>query len=147
MKTPSKKKTWEGLCKKFFFLPMILLMVFLSACNQEVATENPQRTRASYKTISPKQAKERLDSNENVLLLDVRTQAEFEDSHVPGSILIPVDQLRNKAETILTNKDTPIFVICRSGSRSKTATRTLLSLGYQDVYDLGGILNWPYQTQ
>lgn len=103
--------------------------------------------RSKYESISPSEAKKRLDSGEDVTLLDVRTPGEHAQRHIPGSILIPVDEIRQKAEKNLTDKAKPVFVYCLSGARSAQAASQLSSLGYTKVYNLGGIMNWPYGTK
>ena len=98
----------------------------------------------TYKNISPEDAKRRLDTEEGVVLLDVRTVEEYTEKHIPESILIPVDILENEAHSKLLDTDAHIFVYCRSGNRSVTASKILVKLGYKNVYNLGGIIDWPY---
>jgi rhodanese-related sulfurtransferase len=77
----------------------------------------------------------------------VRTEEEHSEKHIPNSILIPVDIIEKEAATKLLDKNAPIFVYCRSGRRSITASETLVKMGYADVYNLGGIIDWPYETK
>jgi len=100
-----------------------------------------------YKNISPQEAKRQLDSGNNIILLDVRTPAEYFETHIPNSILISVDMIDKEAMTRIPNKDTTIFVYCRSGRRSVTASVALVKMGYTSVYNLGGIIDWPYETE
>jgi len=79
-------------------------------------------------------------------LLDVRTVEEFNGGRIKGAMLIPVDELGARAEKELPEKNVPIVVYCRSGVRSARAAQILAELGYTDIYDLGGIINWPYET-
>ena len=83
------------------------------------------------------EAKEKI-INENAVLIDVRTESEYEEGHIEGSINIPLDQIEN----ISYDKDEIIIVYCRSGGRSKTAAETLIANGYMNVYDFGAIGNW-----
>lgn len=99
------------------------------------------------KLISADEAKKRLDSEEGIILLDVRTEEEYLDKHIPGSVLLPLDSLENDVEKEVPDKDAILFVYCRSGNRSASATKILVRLGYKNVYDLGGIINWPYDTE
>lgn len=99
------------------------------------------------KKITPAEAKERLDSEKGIILLDVRTREEYEEKHIPGSILIPVDTIKEQTKDKLPDKNAVIFVYCRSGNRSATAAKALSSMGYTNVYDLGGIIDWPYETE
>ena len=100
-----------------------------------------------YKTISPKEAKKRLEAEKGIVLLDVRTPAEYAQKHIPKSTLIPVDMLQNKVQSQISNKETTIFIYCRSGNRSRMGAKMLIDLDYKNVYDLGGIINWPYDVE
>ena len=108
-------------------------------------TENKQE--AVYVNITPQQAKEIMDSQEDYMILDTRTQEEYDAEHIPGAILIPYDEILEKAETVLTDKDQLILVYCRSGRRSKLAAEDLVKLGYSNIKEFGGIIDWPYETE
>ena len=82
----------------------------------------------------------------NVIILDVRTEAEYAESHIAGAILIPDTEIHIKAPGLLTDKKQTILVYCRAGVRSERAARALIELGYTNVYDFGGITEWPYET-
>ena len=97
--------------------------------------------------ITAHRAKEMMDSQENYVILDTRTQEEYDESHIPGAILIPYDRILEKAEDVLTDKDQLIFVYCRSGRRSKLAAQDLVKLGYTNIKEFGGILDWPYEIE
>lgn len=79
------------------------------------------------------------------VLLDVRTEQEFKEKHIPESLLIPDYELAERAEAELPDKRQVIFVYCRSGRRSETAAKELVAMGYNHVYDIGGIIDWPYE--
>ncbi|MGC7871323.1 rhodanese-like domain-containing protein [Desulfosporosinus sp. SYSU MS00001] len=96
--------------------------------------------------IGPSEAKKRLDTEKNIILLDVRTEHEYAEKHIPRSTLIPLNVLAREAGKRLPNKQATIFVYCRSGNRSKAAVKMLLKLGYSNLYNLGGIIRWPYKT-
>ncbi|WP_088187054.1 rhodanese-like domain-containing protein [Desulfosporosinus sp. FKA] len=96
--------------------------------------------------IDPSEAKKRLDTEKDIILLDVRTEREYVENHIPRSTLIPLNVLAREAGKKLPNKQTAVFVYCRSGNRSKAAVKMLLKLGYSNVYNLGGIIRWPYRT-
>ena len=81
------------------------------------------------------------------MLLDVRTSAEYTQKHIPKSTLIPLDVLQNKVQNQIPNKETTIFIYCRSGNRSRMGAKMLIDLDYKNVYDLGGIINWPYDVE
>ena len=96
--------------------------------------------------ISAADAKEMMDNSKDLVILDVRTQEEFEEGHIEGAILIPDNEIKSKAEDILTDKNAIILVYCRSGRRSALASQTLSDLGYTSIYDFGGIIDWPYEV-
>ena len=97
--------------------------------------------------ITAQQAKEIMDSQEGYIILDTRTQEEYDQGHIPGAIVIPHDQVMEKAEMQLPDKDQLILVYCRSGRRSKIAAEALVELGYTNIKEFGGILDWPYETE
>jgi rhodanese-related sulfurtransferase len=130
-------------------LAVLLGAAVFSACGtepQQNISQSPVEI-VQPESISPEEAQERLESEEDIILLDVRNQGEYEEKHIPGSILIPVDELEKRAEAELTDKNTDIFVYCASGRRSTTASNILAGLGYSKVYNLGGIADWPYEVE
>ena len=100
----------------------------------------------TYEQITPAEAKGIMDSEHNYIILDVRTEEEFAEGHIAGAILIPDYEITEKAESVLTDKDQQILVYCRSGRRSKNAASQLVELGYSNVKEFGGIIDWPYKT-
>ncbi len=96
-------------------------------------------------TITAKKAKQLMDHMPESLTLDVRTPEEFSEGHLPGAMLVPYDELPQRAEQVLPDKNRTIFVYCLSGARSKRAANTLEAKGYTHVYEIGGIMNWPYE--
>lgn len=115
---------------------IMMLVLFLTAC-----------TSSSYQKITALEARDLLQSDSSVILLDVRTVAENKELRIPGSLLIPLDTLGAKAQTMLVDKQAKIVIYCRSGNRSKEATNILIELGYENIYDMGGIIDWPYETE
>jgi phage shock operon rhodanese PspE len=101
----------------------------------------------SVTNISPKDALELIKGNSNAVLIDVRTPDEHKSMRIPGSILIPVDEIKEKIADVVPDKNTTIIVYCRSGKRSTTAAKTLMEMGYNRVLNLGGIIDWPYDTE
>lgn len=102
---------------------------------------------ADFAPISPEQAKE-LMQNENCIVLDVRTLEEYNEGHIPSAVCLPNETITadNPAvEKLLPNKDQLILTYCRSGKRSQQADNKLAALGYTNVYNIGGILDWPYE--
>ena len=88
-----------------------------------------------------------MDTQTGYVILDVRTQEEYDEKHIPEAILIPDYEIREKAEGILMDKSQLILVYCRSGRRSKLASEDLLELGYTNIKEFGGIIDWPYETE
>ena len=128
--------------KKFLILCLLAVMV-LTACGQ--AKENDQE--AVYVNITAEEAKQIMDSEEDYIILDVRTQEEYDQGHIPGAILIPDTEIKDKAEEVLTDKNQLILVYCRSGRRSKLAAEALVELGYTNIKEFGGIIDWPYEVE
>lgn len=101
----------------------------------------------SYQQISQEEAKEMMDAQE-VIILDVREQDEYDSGHIPGAVLLPVGTIdEDTAAAVIPEKDSTVLVYCRSGNRSKTASSTLAELGYTNIYEFGGIKTWPYETE
>lgn len=100
-----------------------------------------------YQQITAEEAKEIMDTTEDFVILDVREQDEYDSGHIPGAILIPYTEIHNKAEETLLEKDKLILVYCRSGRRSKIAAESLAELGYTNIKEFGGIIDWPYDVE
>ena len=127
--------------KKLCFL--LLAVMLLTACGQD--KENNQE--AVYVNITAEEAKQIMDSEEGYIILDVRTQEEYDQGHIPGAIVISHDEIEEKAEEVLTDKKQLILVYCRSGRRSKLAAEALAELGYTNIKEFGGIIDWPYEVE
>ena len=109
-------------------------------------TEQEDTMRAEYHKISAEDAKKRMDSGDDIIILDVRTQAEYDESHIPGAILIPNETIGNGKPEQLPDTDKEILVYCRSGNRSAQAAKKLVEAGYTQIYEFGGIMDRPYDT-
>ena len=127
--------------KKLVFL--LLAVMLLTACGQD--KENDKG--AVYVNITAEEAKQIMDSEEGYIILDVRTQEEYDQGHIPGAIVISYEEIPDKAEEVLTDKNQLILVYCRSGRRSKIAAEALVELGYTNIKEFGGIIDWPYETE
>ena len=97
--------------------------------------------------FTAEEAKAMMDSQTGYVILDTRTQEEYDQGHIPGAIVISHDEITEKAESILTDKNQLILVYCRSGRRSKLAAEDLAKLGYTNIKEFGGILDWPYEVE
>ena len=122
---------------------IVLAMLLLTACGEE----KEDKQGAGYMNITAQQAKELMDSQTGYVILDTRTQEEYDQGHIPGAIVLPYDEVLERAEGILTDKDQLILVYCRSGRRSKLAADDLVKLGYTNIREFGGIIDWPYEVE
>ena len=127
--------------KKLVFL--LLAVMMLTACGQ--AKENDRE--AMYVNITAQEAKTIMDTEQGYVILDTRTREEYDQGHIPGAIQISHDEIMEKAEEMLTDKDQLILVYCRSGRRSKIAAEALVELGYTNIKEFGGIIDWPYEVE
>ena len=127
--------------KKLVFL--LLAVMLLTACGQD--KENDQG--AVYVNITAEEAKQIMDTEEGYIILDVRTQEEYDEGHIPGATQISHEEIAEKAEGVLTDKEQLILVYCRSGRRSKIAVEALVELGYTNIKEFGGIIDWPYEVE
>ncbi len=100
-----------------------------------------------YENITAEEAKNIMDTEKEYIILDVREQYEYDTGHVPGAILIPYTEIENQAALKLPNKDVLLLIYCRSGRRSKIAAETLVELGYSNIREFGGIIDWPYEIE
>ena len=120
-------------------MPVLLSLLLLTGCGGG-------EKETSYQQISQKEAKEMMETQE-VIILDVREQDEYDSGHIPDAVLLPVGTIdEDAAATVIPEKDATVLVYCRSGNRSKTASSALAELGYTNIYEFGGIKNWPYET-
>jgi phage shock protein E len=117
------------------------LCFLLAGCGKEIKAKQ-----AEYMQITADEAKAMIDGEEDYTILDVRTQPEYDEGHIEGAYLIPDTEINSRAEEELIDKDATILVYCRSGRRSKLAAQALADLGYTNVYEFGGIIDWPYET-
>ena len=119
-------------------LIFILTLFSITACSGASAT---------YEQISSQQAKNLMDTEPDYIILDTRTEEEFAEAHIANAILIPHYEIAQRAEKELPDKDQLILVYCRSGNRSKQASQILADLGYTNVKEFGGIIDWKYEIE
>ena len=126
-------------------LPLfLLLLLLLTGCGENTSNTSSE---SNYQQISQEEAKEMMDTQE-VIILDVREQDEYDSGHIPGAILLPVGTIDEEtAAEVIPEKDSTVLVYCRSGNRSKTASSALAEQGYTNIYEFGGINTWPYETE
>ena len=146
--------------KKLLCIISAVLCIFLTACGDATSigiiggADGPtsilvseKGEKAMYEQITPEEAKRIMDSGEEHIILDTREQDEFDEGHIPGAILIPYTEIENKAEEMLPDKNKLILVYCRSGRRSKIASESLAKLGYTNVKEFGGIIDWTWALE
>ena len=122
---------------------LVLLISLLTGC-----TASQEESSDSYQSISAEEAKAILDTQSETVILDVRELDEYEQEHIPGAVLLPVETIaKDTASRFIPDQKTPVLVYCRSGNRSKTASSILAELGYTQVYNFGGIQDWPFETE
>lgn len=127
--------------RKWFVV--LLAALLLAGCGKQTG----KTQEAALMNITAEEAKKLMDSESGYVILDVRTEQEYAQGHIPGAILIPDYEISEKAESVLTDKDQLILVYCRSGRRSKNAAAQLEEMGYTRIREFGGILDWPYETE
>lgn len=142
-----------------FLILLLLILLVAASCDasntedttteENASTDVPNATEASssmdakVNTIDADTAIEMMASGDPYVLVDVRTEEEYAEGHIEGALLLPLDQLETLSEEQLPDKDATILVYCRSGNRSAQASALLVELGYTQIYDFGGIMDWP----
>lgn len=140
----------------------LTVVLFLTACSSagegpssssEASSGAPAKTSEretagseSYHKITAKEAKEMMDAG-GVTIVDVRTAEEYAEKHIPDALLLPVESIGNEMPEALPDKNAVLLLHCRTGVRSKQAADKLTALGYTNVYDFGGIVDWTYETE
>jgi len=118
-----------------------------TAAPQTAATAEPAaESAAAYRSVTAEEAKQIMDENPAVIVLDVREPSEYDAGHIPNATLLPLGQIAQRAAEVLPDRDAAILVYCRSGRRSRSGAETLIGLGYTNVLDMGGISGWPYDV-
>ena len=123
---------------------IIMILISLSLFGL-TACDNAKETSSTYEQITAEQAKSIMDTEKDYVIIDARTDEEFAEGHIENAILIPEYEITDRAEKELPNKEQLILVYCRSGRRSKIASDELVKLGYSNVKEFGGIIDWPYE--
>ena len=131
--------------KRMLCIISVIFYILFTACGNNQNTEQ-KGEKEMYQQITAEEAKKIIDSGVDFVILDVREQDEFDEGHIPGAILIPYTEIGDKADEMLPDKDGQILVYCRSGRRSKIAAESLAELGYTNIKEFGGIIDWPYDV-
>lgn len=125
-------------------LPLILvLLLVLTGCGNT----DPDEQNNSYEKISMSEGIKRMESDEDYILLDVRRADEFEAGHIPGAVNLPNEEIGREDIPSLPDKEQTIYIYCRSGNRSKQAADKLLALGYTNLIEFGGIIDYTGELE
>ena len=122
-----------------------MLLISLSLFGM-TACDGGNEKSSTYEQITAEQAKTIMDAEKDYIIIDARTKEEFAEGHIENAILIPEYEIKDRAEKELPDKEQLILVYCRSGRRSKIASEELVKLGYTNVKEFGGIIDWQYKT-
>lgn len=128
---------------------LILCMTFifiLTGCGNTGSVQNTEQ-KSGYKQVSMEEGLELMKEDSGYILLDVRRTDEFEEGHIPGSINIPNESIGTEEIAELPDKNQTIYVYCRSGNRSKQASQKLVDLGYTNVIEFGGIIDYSGEIE
>jgi rhodanese-related sulfurtransferase len=131
----------QAVKQKFFILVIGIALIALSSLAISQTTQTTAKITAEEARKMMSKLKEK-----DYIILDVRTEQEFKEKRIEKAVLIPDYELSQRAKTELTDKNKVILVYCRSGRRSAKAAAELVSMGYANVYDFGGIQDWGYET-
>ena len=119
------------------WIPVLMALMLLTGCAAQ-AQKVP-----GYRQISMEEAAAMMEAESGYIILDVRTPEEFVEKHIPGAINVPNETIGSEEIPELPDKDQLILVYCRSGNRSKQASEKLAALGYANIVEIGGIMDWP----
>ena len=123
--------------KRVYYLLLLIMVMLCSAC----------QSKTEIRSIDGDSVHQMLQNKEDFVLVDVREEDEYNEGHIPQSLLIPLGTIEKDFTSKVPSKDKKIVIYCRSGRRSKEAYEKIVSLGYDDVYDLGGIQDWDYEVE
>lgn len=119
---------------------LLLSLIFVSGCSDNDVVE-----KVSFKSISSEEAYSMMNESEDLIIVDVRSSEEYSTGHIESAINIPVNEIGNRfKDEVTSDTQTTILVYCKSGVRAKQASELLADLGYSNVYEFGGILDWKH---
>ena len=130
---------------------LLFVLLGLTACGESAQTqqvmqkESDGKMEQQWQTIDAAQGKKMMDE-QTVTVVDVRTAEEYAGGHVPAAVNVANEDIGTEPPAALTDKDAALLVYCRSGRRSRDAVKKLAEMGYTNLYDMGGIIDWPYET-
>ncbi|MDM8300738.1 rhodanese-like domain-containing protein [Collinsella tanakaei] len=128
-------------------LARIPLIASISLALASLAGCGVSPEQAGYRKVSAAEAQQLMETEQDYVILDVRTRSEYDSGHIPGAVCLPNEDIGSDDPAALPDKDQLILVYCRSGNRSAQAVRKLAALGYTNVVDFGGINAWPGEIE
>jgi rhodanese-related sulfurtransferase len=132
----------EQTMKRIVLAVSMILCILVSGCTQKSSDAAGSQ---GYTIIKAEEAKKMMDAGD-VIIVDVRTESEYSEKHIPNAINIPVESITTEKLAQLPDLEATILVYCRTGIRAATASKKLSDMGYTKIYDMGGIVDWPYDT-
>ncbi|WP_040191553.1 rhodanese-like domain-containing protein [Clostridium culturomicium] len=137
--------------KKYIFISLTVVILLTGCVKNEIDNKTQVENQISRAAegvinISAEEAKKIIDTEEHEIVLDVRSVEEYKEGHIEGAVLLPSDEIKEKVENLIQDKNKTILLYCRSGRRSAAAAKDLIDFGYTNVYDFGGIIDWKYEV-
>ena len=131
--------------KKIIIIPFLVMVLAFTGCQSTEKKVDPG-IKGKVTKISAEDAKIKMDEDKSIILVDVRTKDEYNEEHIENAVLLTLDTLNAMAPSVIPDKNATYFVYCKSGNRSAVAASELVIIGYMNIYDMGGIQDWPYGT-
>ncbi|MBR3573777.1 MAG: rhodanese-like domain-containing protein [Lachnospiraceae bacterium] len=128
-------------------LAALLILLFIGGCSLRGQVLDGDGMVNSYKQISQEEAAQMMEEDDGHVIVDVRTQEEYDEGHIPGAICIPNEEITDTKPELLPDVDQVILIYCRSGRRSKEAAEKLFNMGYTHIYEFGGIIDWTGEIE
>jgi len=128
-------------------LTALLILLFIGGCSLRGQVLDGDGMVNSYKQISQEEAAQMMEEDDGHVIVDVRTQEEYDEGHIPGAICIPNEEITDTKPELLPDVDQVILIYCRSGRRSKEAAEKLFNMGYTHIYEFGGIIDWTGEIE
>ena len=128
-------------------LDALLILLFIGGCSLRGQVLDGDGMVNSYKQISQEEAAQMMEEDDGHVIVDVRTQEEYDEGHIPGAICIPNEEITDTKPELLPDVDQVILIYCRSGRRSKEAAEKLFNMGYTHIYEFGGIIDWTGEIE
>ncbi len=129
--------------KRIFTILLMLIMLFsLTGCGGNEATDTDSKLPANGSKITAQEAQATIDADKDIMILDIRNQEAYDTKHIANAVLLPSDEIKEKAAAVLPNKDQTILVYCNTGKNTAGVVAELVKMGYTKVYDMGGIQDW-----